>query len=219
MEEALYHPQFGYYSRPNSPIGFEGDFYTSSDLDPIFGKLLARRFTAMADELHVPADSFTIVELGAGRGLLARDILQSQKFPYRILERSAAMRERQREFLKPLDVEWIEDLPKDLVGCVFSNEFFDALPVHRVTRRNGVLREIYVNEAFVEVEGDPQPGVDAPVGEGNLADISIDAREWIGRIAASLKAGFHLVIDYGYLDREFYARPHGTLMCYWRHQV
>ena len=219
MDAALYHPQFGYYSSSRNPLGREGDFYTSVDLDPVFGKLLARRFTAMAGGVSVPADSFTIVELGAGRGLLARDILHTQKFPYRILERSAAMRERQREVLQGLDVEWIEELPKDLTGCVFSNEFFDALPVHRVVRRNGVLREIYLNEDFVEVEGDPQPGVDAPVGEGNLADISIDAREWVARIAASLKAGFHLAIDYGYLDREFYARPRGTLMCYWRHQL
>jgi hypothetical protein len=59
-----------------------------------------------------------------------------------------------------------------------------------VVRRNGVLREIYLNDDFVEVEGDPQPGVDAPVGEGNLADISIDAKQWIGRIATSLKGGF-----------------------------
>jgi SAM-dependent MidA family methyltransferase len=159
------------------------------------------------------------VELGAGRGLLARDILQSQRFPYRILERSAAMRGRQRDALQPYNVEWIDELPKDLVGCVFSNEFFDALPVHRVVRRNGILREIYLNEDFVEVEGDPQPGVEAPVGEGNLADVSIDAGEWVGRIAASLKMGFHLAIDYGYQDREFYARSRGTLMCYWRHQV
>jgi SAM-dependent MidA family methyltransferase len=219
MEEALYHPEFGYYSSSHNPLGREGDFYTSADLDPVFGKLLARRFTAMSEELNVPADSFAIVELGAGRGLLARDILQSQKFPYRILERSAAMRERQREVLQGLDVEWIEELPKDLIGCIFSNEFFDALPVHRVVRRNGVLREVYLNENFVEVEGEPQPGVEAPVGEGNLADISIDARDWIGRIAASIKTGFHLAIDYGYLEREFYARPRGTLMCYWRHQV
>jgi SAM-dependent MidA family methyltransferase len=219
MEDVLYHPEFGYYSSPRNPLGRDGDFYTSSDLDPIFGKLLARRFSAMAGELNVSSEDFTILELGAGRGLLARDILQSQKFPYRILERSAAMRERQQEVLRPFDVEWVEDLPKDMIGCIFSNEFFDALPVHRVVRRDGVLREIYLNEDFVEVEGDPQPGVDAPVGEGNLADISIDAREWVGRIAASLKSGFHLSIDYGYLEREFYARPRGTLMCYWRHQV
>jgi SAM-dependent MidA family methyltransferase len=219
MDEALYHPEFGYYSSPRNPLGRDGDFYTSADLDPVFGKLLAHRFIEMAEELKVPVDSFTIVELGAGRGLLARDILRSQEFPYHILERSAVMRERQRETLQGFDVEWIEDLPKDLVGCVFSNEFFDALPVHRVVRRNGVLREIYLNEDFIEVEGDPQPGVDAPVGEGNLADISIDARDWVHRIASSLKSGFHLAIDYGYLEREFYARPRGTLMCYWRHQL
>jgi len=219
MDAALYHPQFGYYSSSRNPLGREGDYYTSADLDPIFAELLVRRFTAMAEELNVPADSFTIVELGAGRGLLARDILKFQKFPYRILERSTAMRERQRDVLQAFDVDWIDDLPKDLIGCIFSNEFFDALPVHRLIRRNGVLREIYLNEDFVEVEGDPQPGVDAPVGEGNLADISMDAKQWVGRIAVSLKAGFHLAIDYGYLDREFYARPQGTLMCYWHHQL
>ena len=116
-------------------------------------------------------------------------------------------------------MEWIDELPVDMIGCIFSNEFFDALPVHRVVRREGVLREIFVNESFHEVEGDPLPGVDAPVAEGALADISIDAKEWIGRIARSLKAGFHMAIDYGYLDREFYARPSGTLMCYWHHQA
>jgi len=219
MEEALYHPQFGYYSSPQNPLGRDGDFYTSADLDPVFGKLLAQRFKAMAAELNVPPESFTIVELGAGRGLLAREILHTQKFPYRILERSSAMRERQGCVLQGFDVEWIEGLPKDLIGCIFSNEFFDALPVHRVVRRNGVLREIYLNEDFVEIEGTPQQGVDVPVNEGSIADISLDSKEWIGRIAKSLKAGFHLAIDYGYLEREFYARPRGTLMCYWRHQV
>lgn len=218
MDEALYHPQFGYYSSQKNPVGKEGDFYTSSDLGPVFGRLLARRFVTMAEALAVPAESFTIVELGAGRGLLARDILQSQKFPYKILERSATMRERQREVLKGFDVEWIRELPEDLTGCVFSNEFFDALPVHRIVRRNGVLREIYLDEDFKEVESDLQGAFDAPVQEGCLADISLDAREWVQRIAASLKQGFHLAIDYGYLDREFYARPRGTLMCYWQHQ-
>ena len=219
MEEALYHPQFGYYSNLKNPIGREGDFYTSSDADPIFGELLARRFTAMAEELNVPAERFTIVEIGAGRGIMARDILRAQKFPYRILERSGAMRERQRSVLKGENVEWIDDFPAEFVGCVFSNEFFDALPVHRLIRRDGVLREIYVDESFCEVEGDPRPGLDAPVAEGQLADICVDAKEWIHRIGRSLKAGFHLAIDYGYLDREFYAHPRGTLMCYWQHQA
>jgi SAM-dependent MidA family methyltransferase len=222
MEAVLYHPQFGYYSGPRNPVGTEGDFYTSSNLDPIFGQLLARRFAAMAVEIGVLPESFTVIELGAGAGLLALDILRSQKFPYLILERSAAMRERQQQALLGLEVEWIDELPRNLTGCIFSNEFFDALPVHRYVLRNGVLREIYVGcneEQFFEIEGALQVPIDAPIAEGCIADISLDARDWVRRIAASLKQGFHLAIDYGYLEREFYARPRGTLMCYWRHQL
>jgi SAM-dependent MidA family methyltransferase len=219
MEEALYHPEFGYYTSARNPIGRQGDFYTSSDLDPVFAKLLARRFAQMALALRIATESFTIVELGAGRGLLAREILQHQHFPYRIVERSHAMRERQRENLRGLDVEWLEDLPGGVTGCIFSNEFFDALPVRRIVRRNGMLREIYVTGEFTEIEGDLQEQLEIPISEGQLADISTDARRWIRRIGASLDRGYHLAIDYGYQDREFYARPRGTLMCYWQHQA
>ena len=234
MEEVLYHPDFGYYTSPRNPLGRAGDFYTSSDLDPVFGKLIARKFQEMAATLGVPDESFTILELGAGRGLLAREILQQAPFRYLILERSGAMRDRQRETLSGLSVDWVSDIPEHLTGCVFSNEFFDALPVHRLVRRNGVLRELYVTGDFTEIEGDLQesvldgcalPGLDSlrsfsvPLAEGQLADICIDARRWIERIAASLDRGYHLAIDYGYQDREFYARPRGTLMCYWKHQA
>jgi SAM-dependent MidA family methyltransferase len=219
MEEALYHPEFGYYNSTRNPIGRQGDFYTSSDLDPIFGKLLARKFAQMASALGLSPEAFTIVELGAGQGLLARQILEHHHFPYRILERSAAMRERQRGSLQGCDVEWLEALPAGITGCVFSNEFFDALPVRRVICRNGALREIHVTSEFSEVEGDLQEPLDITLLEGQLADINTDARQWIKRIGASLDRGYHLAIDYGYLDREFYARPRGTLMCYWRHQA
>lgn len=219
MEEALYHPQFGYYTSARNPIGRQGDFYTSSDLDPIFGKLLSRKFTQMAATLGVAPEDFTVVELGAGRGLLARDILKHQSFHYCILERSDAMKERQRQNLQDSDAEWIDNLPARVTGCIFSNEFFDALPVRRIIRRNGRLREIYVTSEFTEVEGDLQEPLEVPIAEGHLADISMDARQWIQRIAASLERGYHLVIDYGYQDQEFYARPLGTLMCYWQHQA
>src|SRR5689334_13968343 len=107
MDAVLYHPDFGYYTGSRNPLGREGDFYTSSDLDPVFGKLLAKKFQEMAAALGVTEESFTILELGAGRGLLARDILQHAPFRYRILERSGAMRERQRETLSGLAVEWV----------------------------------------------------------------------------------------------------------------
>jgi SAM-dependent MidA family methyltransferase len=219
MEVVLYHPEFGYYTSTRNPIGREGDFYTSSDLDPVFGKLLAKNFAQMAQTLGVDREAFTVVELGAGRGLLAREILEHHAFPYRILERSAAMRERQRNNLQGLNVEWIDELPARLTGCIFSNEFFDALPVRRLVRRAGVLREIYVTAEFTEVEQDLQSGPDLPIAEGQLVDVSTDTVSWIRKIAASLDRGYHLAIDYGYQDREFYARPRGTLMCYWRHQV
>jgi SAM-dependent MidA family methyltransferase len=233
MEEVL---RF-YYSSPRNPIGLDGDFYTSADLDPMFAQLLAKQFEQWAAQL----DSFTLVELGAGKGLLARDILQYRRFPYMIFERSAAMRLRQQELLQNYDVTWIDELPEGITGCIFSNEFFDVLPVHRIVRRNGVLKEIYVTEDFEEIEGELQEPVGAlyerpggprsasaiarspkdtpPLREGQVAEVNLEARRWIRRIAESLYRGYHLAIDYGYLRDELYAQPHGTLMCYWRHQA
>ena len=211
MEEVL---RF-YYASPRDPIGMHGDFYTSADLDPIFGKFLAKQFSEWAADF----DSFTLVELGAGKGLLARDILQHCRFPYMILELSPAMRARQQQLLKGYSIEWIDELPTGVTGCIFSNEFFDALPVHRVVRRGGMLNEIYVTELFEEIESKPQERIDVPIAEGQTAEINLEARHWIKRIAASLDRGYHLAIDYGYLHNEFFAQPHGTLMCYWRHQA
>jgi SAM-dependent MidA family methyltransferase len=219
MEEVLYHPRFGYYSSDRNLIGGEGDFFTSADLDPIFGRIVAETLKEMATSL----ESFTVVELGAGKGLLARDILDHHRFPYVIVERSAAMRRRQQQALKGLDVEWANELPQGLVGCVFSNEFFDAQPVHKIVRRGSTLKEVYVTEQFSECEGPltATPLIDCLefMQDGQVVDISLEARRWIRRIAASLRAGYHFAIDYGYLRRDFFAHPHGTLMCYWRHQA
>ena len=211
MEEVLRH----YYASARSPIGADGDFYTAADLDPIFGQLLAKQFEQWSRHF----DSFTLVELGAGKGLLARDILRHRRFRYMILERSPAMRRRQEELLKEYDVEWIDELPENITGCVFSNEFFDVLPVRRLVRRGAVLKEIYVTGNFEEIEGDPQESIDAPLADGQIADINMESRKWIRRIAESLARGYHLAIDYGYLRDQFYAQPRGTLMCYWRHQA
>ena len=219
MEEVL----CVYYASPRNPIGMEdADFYTSADLDPVFGELLARQFTRWAADF----DSFTIVELGAGKGLLARDIRRYCRFPYLILERSPVMRARQEVMLKDGDVRWIDELPRGLTGCIFSNEFFDALPVHRFVQRDGALKEIYVGENFEEMEVSAvgalyeRPGGHRPpLQEGHQTEVNLEARRWICRIAASLDRGYHLAIDYGYLADEFYAQPRGTLMCYWQHQA
>ena len=215
MEVALYHPELGYYSSAKPRIGNDGDFYTSSDLDPIFGKLLSEQFLKWSQDF----DDFTIVELGAGKGHLARHILTHHKFPYRILERSASMREHQRALLAGFPVEWIDTLPEELNGVIFSNEFFDALPVHRFVGRSGGVKEIFVGENFAEIEREPSIAIDFELKEGQVVDFNSGAREWIRRIAHSIRSGFHLAIDYGYLRPEFFAQPRGTLMCYYRHQA
>ena len=215
MEEALYHPRFGYYTSSAPRIGREGDFYTSSDVDPIVGRLLAKYFL----EISSGFDDFTIIELGAGKGALARDILSQHRFQYRILERSPSMQAHQESQLQGMGVEWIESLPPNLSGCVFSNEFFDALPVHRFVGRNGAVKEIFVGPNFEELEQDPSVNVDLVLENGQIADINLEARSWIRDIAASLSRGFHVAIDYGYLRKQFFEQKRGTLMCYWRHQA
>jgi SAM-dependent MidA family methyltransferase len=109
-----------------------------------------------------------------------------------------------------------------LNGCIFSYEFFDALPVHRVVHRGGVLKEVYVNEDFKEIEGELHAPLEAclpAMKEGQIADITLESRSWMRRIAGSLDHGYHIAIDYGYLADQFYANYYGTLMCYWRHQA
>jgi len=214
MDAILYHPEFGYYSSARNPIGAGGDYYTSANVDPAMGRLLARLFGAMEREIG----SFEVIELGAGTGLMARHILETRAFPYRILERSAAMRQRQQAALEGFDVEWVESLPEDIHGCVFSNEFFDALPVRRYVRRDGAVRELFVAAGLREVEGEPEAVVDLPLlGEGSIADIAPEAARWARRIGNALTRGYHLAIDYGCLREDFFSRPRGTLMCYRRH--
>ncbi len=216
MDLVLYHPQYGYYVRARNPIGPEGDFYTAANVDPAMGILLAKLFARMA----VDIEDFCLVEIGAGAGLLARHILESKRFPYVIIEKSSAMRERQQETLTGFEVEWRDALPPKIRGCVFSNEFFDALPVRRFVRRQGTIRELFVAHDFVEVEGDPDVPVELPhLQEGYRADISLDAPAWIDRIGRSIETGYHLAIDYGYLRDEFFAHREGTLMCYRSHHT
>lgn len=183
MELALYHPQFGYYMRaPEGAaadqmgadrIGWDGDFYTSSDVHPILGRALARQLRQVDERLGRP-DPFTLVEMGPGKGLLARDILtdcvaQAPAFAgrlrYLLIERSPAMRARQQATLDPWlaqpgRVAWLEGLEAlgagGVVGALLSNELVDAFPVHRVVAQGGTLRELYVDERdgrFVEQVG------------------------------------------------------------------
>jgi SAM-dependent MidA family methyltransferase len=160
MDLALYHPQLGYYTAHRSKIGATGDFFTSPHLGADFGELLAEQLVEIWERLHRPTP-FTLVEMGAGQGLLAGDVLRYlqrnyleiyRSVEYLIVERVAVHIAEQQWQLRDLleagiSLRWLDltEIALDSVtGCFFSNELVDAFPVHQVAIESGQLREVYV---------------------------------------------------------------------------
>ncbi|MDP2952868.1 MAG: SAM-dependent methyltransferase, partial [Chloroflexota bacterium] len=133
MEMALYTPSLGYYTSGKERVGPQGDFYTSPAVHPAFGALIALALEGMWRFLDCPTP-FTVVEMGAGKGHLARDVLA---FSRHLTPGLASA-------LKYVTVDHGESLPSGVVGCILSNELLDAFPVHRVVVQDGQLKEIYV---------------------------------------------------------------------------
>jgi len=207
MEMALYHPHHGYYCRADrDPFGRGGDFFTAEQLQPVFGILIAARIRALYREMGEPRD-FVVVELGPGRSEMKEAL---SEFDYR-----------------PVDIG-SGTLPESFRGVAFSNEFFDALPVHRVAWVDGEPRESLVGwsgERFMWVDGEKVSGAILEYVEKHFpaspdrsaAEVNLKAIEWIERISRSLESGYVFTIDYGYTSRESVRFPAGTLMSYRRH--
>jgi SAM-dependent MidA family methyltransferase len=240
MAMALYHPALGYYAGRRDPIGREADYVTSPELSPIFGAMLGRQLREMWERLGSPP-VFDLVEAGAGSGMLVRDVLSWARrnaapffaaMHYAIVEPHATAMYRQRERLSDEGlvpkVSWASEIPRDVSGCIFSNELLDAMPVHRVAVENGRLREIYVTwdgAHFGEELRKPNPALTAYFkrlkllpGEGGRAEVNLGALDWVREAAAALTRGFLMTIDYGYEAPELYAswRQDGTLLCFYR---
>jgi SAM-dependent MidA family methyltransferase len=243
MRECLYHPVHGYYSRVNASRF--GDYYTSVDVHPVFGRLLARQFAEMWELLGSPRP-FTVVEAGAGVGRLAGHILDfsARELPefyaalqYVAVERSSARRAEHAARLMahaPAGrVSSSSELPRSIpAGCIFSNELIDALPVHRVIVQNGALKEIFVgieNARFTVVIGEAStPALEQyfrehgiVLEEGQQAEVCFEACDWIAAAGSALERGFVLTIDYGHEARALYDQRHhrGTLLAYRDHTV
>ena len=165
MQAALYHPQLGYYSSGGEKMGPRGDYMTSPELGPVFATLVGRQMRDMWQSIGEPS-LFQIIECGAGTGSLCRDILwwASTSAPdffstihYTIVETSSAMITHQQSILATGSyrntVDWEEELPRNVNGCILSNELLDSFAVHRIRITDGSLREIFVHwsgGAFVE---------------------------------------------------------------------
>jgi len=244
MEAALYHPRFGYYRTHTGATARGGDYVTSPEVHPIFGTLVARQVIELWRALDRPA-SFDIVEAGAGRGLLARDILlRAASEPdfrdavrYRICEPAEILRATQHQMLSEAQIDlrqvtWAAAMPEAIAGCVVTNEMLDALPVHRVTVRGGALMEVYVEcdgASFRDAFGPPSTGrisayfdaLGLMPGEGCVAEVNLAALGWMADAAAALRRGYVCTFDYGYEAANLYApwRRDGTLACFFRQSV
>ncbi|MGB4924503.1 MAG: SAM-dependent methyltransferase, partial [Candidatus Nitrotoga sp.] len=220
MELALYAPGMGYYSAGARKFGVAGDFVTAPEISSLFGRTLARQL------VEIMAQSTPhILELGAGSGKLAVDILgeleRQNSLPerYDILEVSADLRERQQSLLQArlphlIDrVHWLDALPDSISGVLVANEVLDALPVHLVrwTDANIVERgvaskgENFVwQERLLESSMLLEIAQQIKVPDDTLSDVSLAARGLVSSLSERLHQGVLLFIDYGFGAREYY---------------
>ncbi len=245
MDLALYHPTLGYYARAPRRTGRAGDFFTSVDVGPQFGALLATQLDEMRRLLAAAgAPMFDLVEAGAGNGQLARDVLDAAESTYpelyaatrlTLVETSAAARAAQPDTLGRHWTRLVASsttVPERVSGAILANELLDALPTHAVTMTSAGLREIFVDidgEHFVERAGRPSTPelarylarLDADLAPGWRGEVNLAAVEWVRTAARRLKRGFIILVDYGHTADALYSGSHaaGTLTTFHNHRV
>jgi SAM-dependent MidA family methyltransferase len=247
MHEVLYARGLGYYSAGASKLGADGDFITAPEASSLFGRVLARQCAPVLAEVRAKHGEASILEFGAGSGKLAVDVLtrlndlDALPDSYRILEVSADFRERQQAYINDTvpqfasRVSWLDHLPDEHDGVMIANEVLDALPVERFVRRAEHVAQLCValeDDRFTIVERQASPSlasavesIEADLGQplpaGYVSEVNLAASTWIADIAATLRCGMALLIDYGVSQREYYAvdRSDGWLRCHFRHHA
>ena len=238
MEWALYHPEHGYYMRGPS-IGPRGDFTTSPEASPEFGRLLAKH-VAEVDSLLDSPPTFDLVEYGPGKGTLAHDLLQElalrhpglyTRLRYHLIEISPALVKVQKSVLLPehaARVKWSRTLDKrDLRGVIIANEVVDAFPVHVLEVVEGVVCEQYVDLDGNDLALKPGPlstpdlseflqDNDISAEEGDRIEIDLATIGWLTSAAGAFQRCIAVIIDYGDVapGRYSLARREGTLLGY-----
>jgi SAM-dependent MidA family methyltransferase len=238
MEAALFDPDDGYYTT-RAAIGFEdGDYFTSADLGPAFGRALSRMAIDAWTALGRPA-AWDLVEAGAGKGAVMRDLLgalererpdAARAARPAIVEVSPRLREQQAVALAGRELRWAGAAHSlaPIHGLVFANEVLDAFPVHVLVRTPEGVREAYVDERDGElVETLRQPSsadlrwrVPETLPVGGRWEVSMAAESWIAQVAAALTSGYLLLVDYGDDETGLLARMgEGTVRGFSRHRL
>jgi SAM-dependent MidA family methyltransferase len=236
MDQALYHPEHGYYASGQVKLGRRGDYFTNVSVGPMFGRLLAFQLAEMWEELGRPGN-FTIIEQGAHDGQLAGDLLRtaSHFFPdffessrYLIIEPSPALRKAQQTGLSEFNrrVDWSDSLEaiEPFIGVHFSNELLDAMPVRLVRRTHKTTGTPWL-EKLVDWSGNQFEFVATPIGDSELnaqlkpfadvtdeieLEIHLAALDWVTAISRKLERGFVLTIDYGFATSDLVSLQHRT---------
>ena len=242
MEMALYHEKYGYYSGSYIPIGKKGDFITSPHTHCLYGALHARQIEEFWNILD--CTPFTVVEMGAGAGYLAQDILSylSNKDIFKsindiIVEHKAETASYQQDLLKHFTnkINWISRLSglDSVTGCIISNELLDAFPVHLIQKEDSSFKEIYLDfkedGSHTEVLADlsiPQlveyvKELPSDLPEGYRTEVNLSINKWISELAGIIFKGFVVTTDYGHTRKEYFhpGRNRGTLLAYMNHSV
>jgi SAM-dependent MidA family methyltransferase len=248
MEMALYQPGLGYYSAGLEKFGESGDFVTAPQLGNIFARCLATQVEQVASTLNEAGQSeYEIMEAGAGSGILAADLLSALDgtFPparYNILERSAHLRQVQKETLREkvpqwMDrIQWLNEPPRNHWRGVFlANEVLDALTFDRFEINDEGISELKVacgqngfewqasaaSDALLERVTAIVSSLDEQPASGYRSELNLHLPAWLDAVTASLETGVALLIDYGYTRSAYYhpQRIDGTLICHYRHRA
>jgi SAM-dependent MidA family methyltransferase len=237
MSLALYAPGLGYYAAGLEKFGDGGDFVTAPEISPLFGRCVARQAAQILRQT-----GGDVMELGAGSGKLAVDVLKEldalgcMPERYCILEVSENLRFRQKEkIFSRLElhlaqkVVWLDALPEHFDGVILGNEVLDALPVHLLVQSGEGLLErgltwvdgLAWSDRRVEEGVLKTAGVELVLPANYLTELNLAGRALVGSLVAMLRRGLVLLVDYGFPRREYYhpQREQGTLMCHYRHQA
>jgi len=236
MEAALFDPDDGYYMTRAS-LGFEGDYITSPDLGPAFGRALARGVADLWSHMRKPP-VWDLIEAGAGRGILMRDLLAALERERpdaargvrpAIVEVSPRMRRQQSLALEGRDLRWasVAHSLAPIQGVLFANEVLDAFPVHVLSRTTDGVRELFVGEengTLVEVLRAPSQDLRWRVPEsvpvGGRWETSPAAEGWVASLAGALVSGYIVLVDYGGQEADLLARGGaGTIRGFARHRL
>ncbi len=239
MEMALYHPGLGYYSAGARKFGRDGDFTTAPETSSLFSICLARQCA----QIFSAIGQAVVLELGAGTGVMACDILTELRrlnvLPeqYLILETSAELRQRQQDLFKQRHpdilerVVWLDALPdKPILGVILANEVLDAIPVRRIVKQADTIHELRVGLHEYKFVWLPSPGqfveavlpgeIVAGLPDMYVSEFNTMLPAFMQSLSDTLGSGAILLVDYGYPRHEYYhpQRIDGTLACYYRHR-